>query len=139
MRIFGMFRGMKTRPVLLWLIGAGLSGALMSGEASAVYFITGNVLLDRCTASQTGNGLTDLAFCAGYVTDIADTLDRTTITVSPDSGGHWQIRACVPTGVSISQLMDVVVRYLRASPDVRHFNGSILATKAISEAFPCRS
>ena len=139
MHINAIFNGMTSRRALLMLTTAWLCAGLIPSEARAVYYVTGNVLLDRCTAKETGNGFAEIAFCAGYVAGIADMLDRTTLVTSPDGGGHWQIRACVPPGVTINQLMDVVVRFLRAAPEVRHSIANILATKAISDAFPCRS
>jgi hypothetical protein len=45
--------------------------------------------------------------------------------------------ACVPDGVTGSQVNDVAMKYLAEHPQQRHFSAPSLIAKALSEAFPC--
>jgi hypothetical protein len=45
---------------------------------------------------------------------------------------------CIPKGVVVHQVLDVVVRFLRAHPAVRNMDASKLAHTALLEAWPCK-
>jgi hypothetical protein len=45
---------------------------------------------------------------------------------------------CLPEEISTYQLSRVIVKFLENNPEILHFNGSILASMAISKAFPCQ-
>lgn len=84
-------------------------------------FATGNFLFERCVNDN------DKVGCAAYVEGVTDgfTYDRT---------------ICVPSDVNITvrQVVDVVVNYLRAHPEQRHYSAPSLAHEALMQAFPCK-
>ena len=80
---------------------------------------TGNELLNNCT-SKTPMWKT---FCLGYVAGIRDALPRNI--------------ACIPKAVTIGQLQDIVLKYLREHPESRHRGRYPLVVRAYREAFPC--
>jgi len=96
----------------------------MAGPAGAVrIFKTGNNLLAVCQddAKQ--------LVCYGYVQGIADTLGA-----NPIAG--W--RACLATNVTVGQVTDIVVAWLKANPQARHLAAHSLVAQALEEAFPCK-
>lgn len=100
------------------VIGAWL---LWSSPVAAGYFENGNGLLQDCTKQDT-------LYCLGYNSAVADSLDSNSVN------GY---AACIPTSVSLGQIKDIVVQYLRSNPAVRHFAAVGLVADAISRAFPC--
>jgi len=62
--------------------------------------------------------------CLHYIAGAADVLLM-----------HKEI--CVPSGVTISQLADIVTKYLRDNPEVRHFTAASSTTVALARVFPC--
>ena len=90
-------------------------------------FQNGNTLWADC------NGKADdwfiKGYCAGYISSISDALDGNAID------GY---RACLPNGVTIGQVQDVVVKWLRAHPEKRHFQAAGLVAQALEDAFPCK-
>jgi len=45
---------------------------------------------------------------------------------------------CAPDGVTVGQMQDVVVKYLTDHPAFREISFILLATEALTTAFPCR-
>ncbi len=98
-----------------------------AGESETFFeFESGSNLLESRDHSLNG-------VCVGYIEAIVDAMH----TVQ-DSGGTvngW--RACIPQGVTVRQLRDLVIRFLRAHPELRHLAAIDLVTNALAEAFPC--
>jgi hypothetical protein len=99
---------------------------LVSGAADAQYK-NGNTLLEECRTAQSyfsgqRKSLDTLIApnCMAYVAGISDMLD--------DLAGD---KRCVPDGVTVGQLVDVVVRYLEQKPEIRHTSAAALAMTAI--------
>jgi hypothetical protein len=90
-------------------------------------FEDGNLLLRQCQASLGGF---DRGVCMGFITGVADVLGNN----NPVHG--W--RACFPTGVTIGQMTDVTIQYLKASPQKRHMTAHSLVAEALERAFPCQ-
>ena len=110
----------------------GLAAALLLlGAAPAVAGsnLTGNDLLQRCSASASDNPV-QWGVCLGYVMAVADLLGQG----RPVNG----VRACVAADVTSGQLMDVVRQWLERNPARRHINGAALVGVALQQAFPCR-
>ena len=106
--------------LMVLLVAAGL---LWSPPVFADY-VSGNELYKECTADiRESPG--DIGLCAGYVEGLADAhgLDGTT---------------CIPQGVSVGQVKDVIVKYLTQNPELRHFGASLLGFAALAQAFPCK-
>jgi len=105
-------------------------------------FTTGNDLYGMCTSS--GEPFMD---CIGYVRGVLDAGDYEGDAqglikelqqgiYSPGSTiGGW--RWCEPKGMTLGQAVDVVTKYLRDNPQLRHHGGALLIVKAMHEAWPC--
>ena len=93
-----------------------LSQALTSGT-----FVNGNQLFAECNDDRdTPNGIA----CLHYVAGVADALLM-----------HKEI--CLPSGVIVRQLADIVTEYLRDNPEVRHFTAESDTMVALARVFPC--
>lgn len=87
-----------------------------SVPARAAIYYDGNELYEIC--SQPGP-----TFCLAYVSGVVDAWEM---------GNNPE---CIRAGVNNKQLMDVVVNYLKARPQVRDSNASIVVKDAIRSAF----
>jgi Ssp1 endopeptidase immunity protein Rap1a len=85
-------------------------------------FVTGNDLYDECTNSTES---AKHIHCTGYVTGIADFL-------------NMDGSVCLPANVTVRQIEDVIVNYLRQKPRYRQISASALAGTALRKAFPCK-
>jgi len=83
-------------------------------------FFDGNFLHEGCTSKN--------LLCAGYIAAISDVMDEHTVY-------GWS--ACVPNDVMLSQLGDIVTRWLDNNPQKRHLAANSLVAQALAEAFPC--
>jgi hypothetical protein len=88
-------------------------------------FMTGNDLYQKCASS----GFVENGQCAGYLEAIADALET-----SPLHGG---LTACVPTGVQLGQVRDVVMKLLTNAAEIRQWPAETLVAMALAPAFPC--
>jgi hypothetical protein len=89
---------------------------------------TGNELLEWCQSGdtwQTGR-------CYGYVIGVAD-LQTMVGKALPENR-----QSCIAEGMTVGQIVEVAIKYLKQHPEERHFNASVLMVKAIAEAFPCQ-
>ncbi len=99
----------------------------MAGPAgAATMFKSGNRLLALCQ----GNNTPEQNVCLGYLQGVADVLGE-------DSVGGW--RACIPLNVTVAQVEDIVVPWLKANPSKRHYTASSLVALALEKAFPCKN
>lgn len=92
-------------------------------------FLSGNDLYSKCTTSI----MNDVQ-CMGYVEGVSDAVALET-SIGGDLFG-WT--ACIPAEATASQVRDVVVKYLKSHPELRHLGAPSLVASAIGEAFPCR-
>ena len=86
-------------------------------------YMSGNDLFDTCSVASDRTFLQGT--CDGYIVGAIDAMQDSKTT-------------CVPAGVVIKQLRDVVVQYLQAHPEERQYTAAGIIREAISEAFPCR-
>ena len=99
--------------------------ATSHGAYAVQMFENGNQLLQSCTQTDTFSQ----ALCMGYVEGIADEVALVqSFNKSP---------SCIPPGVVVKQLVDVVVKSLRQKPETRNSEAALLATAAFAEAWPC--
>lgn len=107
---------------------AALAALILAGGAGAANgrILTGNDLLAACE-SPTGSFLR--AQCLGYLEGVFDR----------DAIARWEgaphYICALPDGVTIGQLFDVVVAYLKENPAVRQQQAASLAATAVREAF----
>jgi hypothetical protein len=107
-----------------------------TGTASAE-FKTGNDLYSECTAPA--DWQRRFLFCYGYIEGIADANDLEGLRESGFMDPKAKRNAlCLPAGVQLGQLKDVVVQYLEGHPERRHRSAAALVELALSAAFPCR-
>jgi hypothetical protein len=106
------------------VIGLGLLQTI-PGQSTTIDSVDGNRLWAQCTDPHR------LLICFGYITGIADVMEAGQL-----QGSGW--RACFPANVTVEQLKDVVVEYLRALPQSRHINAAKLVGAALESGFPCR-
>lgn len=87
---------------------------------AAEVFMSGNSLIRYCRAGDARQ------FVMGFVAGVNDT-----VSASPKGG------ICLPEGVRLEQLSDVMCKYVTDHPESRHNTGSSLALIALRGAFPC--
>jgi len=100
----------------------------MAGPAVGAY-VDGNFILRTCR-DKTDNE--KQAFCMGYVGGVSDTSD----TVAASYTGAAKV--CKPAGVTLPQIADLAIAWLKANPSKRHFSASTVVVIALVEAFPCK-
>ncbi|WP_028716316.1 Rap1a/Tai family immunity protein [Paracoccus sp. J39] len=88
-------------------------------------FYTGNELHDLCRSNRN--------FVVGYLAGFTDGLWM----VDADQNTN-ELNACIPNGVTLGQLADVVCAHLVKFPAARHMPASRLTRGAFNIAFPCR-
>ncbi len=72
--------------------------------------------------------------CMYYVAGVADMLS---VISKTEAGGIKPL--CIPAKVSLGQLRNVVVKYLKAHPEGTHRAAVVQVTVALGEAFPCQA
>jgi hypothetical protein len=109
----------------LFAAGAVVVAVVAVGpEARADRGIDGNRLYELYRPNSRSS-----TFCGDYVLSIADALMMGRV-------GRWT--ACIPSGVTDDQVVDVAIRFLDAHPARRGSAASELVAEALAEAFPCR-
>ena len=96
-----------------------------AAPASAAY-ITGHKLHELCVEND------DTFACTTYVAGVVDML-----ILMKELGVEKISQPCFPEGVTAGQLGNVFAKFLRDHPKKRHWEGMVLVTAAIREAFPC--
>jgi hypothetical protein len=80
----------------------------------------------------------DAATCVGYLWGVHD-MEFTVQMLEAQQKVKVMRHSCVPPNATTSQMVRVVVKYLRDNPDRLNLPSAILATDAIRSAFPCTS
>jgi hypothetical protein len=115
----------------LTTIAAAMAFAFAS-EAVAdppIHYVDGNQLFSDCTdAAQTATGLGHQLGCRMYIAGAVDAYNLL-------RGGETSKEGCTPRGVSGRQLYDVVVKFLRQNPEMRHQNAGGLVMLAVRNAW----
>jgi hypothetical protein len=86
-------------------------------------FRSGNDLYQKCI-DQAGD-MFGQGYCAGYMVGAADAFTYDGIL-------------CLPPGVTEGQLEEVVLTYVRAHSEARHYAGSSIVRRVLEVAFPCK-
>lgn len=95
--------------------------------AAAGYY-DGNELLNACEpgSSETGRGITE-GLCMGYIAGVVDDFAALRLVQKKTS--------CIPRNVTVGQLKDVVVKYLKENPEKRNWWGASLVRGAVLDAW----
>jgi hypothetical protein len=86
---------------------------------------------------ESGNSLYELCLteppvkCAGYIEGIVDANNLVTASLRKSP------MLCIPKGVTLRQLVDVVLQYLRDNPSDRHYAAAGEVVLALGGGFPC--
>lgn len=96
---------------------------LFASPARAIFY-DGNDMHELCN----NGGVSGSDFCMAYSAAVSDVLED-----YPING--WT--ACVPRTVRLSQIRDIVARWLANNPQERHYTANSLMARALAEAFPC--
>lgn len=83
-------------------------------------FYNGNEALDRCER--------DRSWCSTYVAGATDGIAF---------GANNAVPYCIPAGVTLGQMVDVYLGYLKDRPADRHLDAVYLVTDAMWSAWPC--
>lgn len=101
-------------------------------------FLTGNELYQNCTAAL---NTAQMATCLGFVAGFFDGYffgygEASHFNRSP---GTPMVPAtfCTRPNITIGQIRDVAVKFLRDNPQSRHLDAETLLTLAFGAAFPC--
>jgi hypothetical protein len=97
-----------------------LAAMLAIPASAAAQFMDGNRLYGRLQAGKRSDGAVEGAIASGYVTGVADAYPN-----------------CIPAGVTVGQLSDIILQYLEDHPEKRQLPAVTLVATAISERFPC--
>lgn len=103
--------------------------------------LTGDDLLTRCTASEksmngeklTAEEMLDSMWCVGYLSGLLDGFGVGDFRVDNE-----KMVCPAEEGLSRSQALGIITRYLRDHPDERPKSGRRNALVALSKAFPCK-
>lgn len=83
-------------------------------------FVTGNSLLSSLKSDSPGERI----WALGYITGTLDVADGDVF--------------CLPSGVEVGQMRDMVQYFLENKPAVRHHNAAALVGYLLEEAYPCK-
>jgi hypothetical protein len=101
---------------------------LFGSAAASAGFQDGNTLYTNCKDEKNSNSV---LLCYGYIMGVAD------MTAFEDAVQKKCVWFALPNGVNPTQLRDVVLKYLVANPEIRHYDASFLVRDALTGGFPC--
>ena len=120
------------------LLAIALSCLVVAAQARADFY-DGKMLLQDCQGgddqqeTQNFAGLSQWGTCVGYIAAVLDTMSNASLT----AGSVNTQQLCVSEHVQLSQLKDIVRRWLSDHPEKRHLAASLLVFQALKEKFPC--
>jgi hypothetical protein len=115
---------------------------------------TGNELLADCDSA----GVYQQGLCIAFIQGASDGYDHgymfrsyevwvSTFQINDDAGKRTlnrtglselqQLPYCPPKGLTLGQMRDIVMKYLRDNPSTRHQRAEVLVNNAIIAAYPC--
>lgn len=118
---------MNTRKLACILAVLPLGLAPVAADAG---FYSGNELYEICTVEKGEKTYVERSYeCVAYITGAVDAFNTTREAA--------KLSSCIPAGVTISQLRDVTVAYLRDNPETRNNSASSLIFAATRKAWDC--
>lgn len=118
------------------MLPAAIAHAQSGDAPPTAYFKVGQDLQAACYGTAAGEESANTAeylLCLGYLQAVVDT-DATMA-----EWGTAARYACVPGGVTSSELRRVLLEWLAERPDHLRFSAASLALTAFSETWPCAS
>ena len=90
----------------------------------------GNGLLEVCADGAAFH----YGLCMGYITGVLDGANTAPIPKNcPAPASYW----CIPKGVTLGQIQEVVVKYLKDHPEIRHQPSNGLIENAVLAVWSC--
>lgn len=121
------------------LMAVGLVGVMGSGVAIAAGPAwDGNELLGQCQQliklmdGEKGSNLLDVGICGGFVEGVASTVSFYGEDLKKED------KFCTPGNVTNSQLVRIVVKYLKENPKLLNKGRTGLVWSALMDAYPCK-
>jgi len=98
--------------------------------------MTGKELSQLCDANST---FLEFARCVGYLEGFNDGMvgESSARTLESMTAPRPAKSVCVPEGVTLRQMRDIIMAHLTANPDDLRQFGSIFIRTALYEAYPC--
>jgi len=124
-------RWSREHPVVASLLGFYLLALAVTVSPSKAQNRedTGNDWLKKCSADASkADSRANLGMCYGYLIAISDI-----VSIIPES-----LRYCLAQGVTMDQVRQVTLKYLRDNPSKTHEPFVSLVLDALREAFPCK-
>jgi hypothetical protein len=121
---------MTMRALMLAAAAAAALAVALPNDATAG-FQNGNKLHDICVDGASKP--LEFGLCVGYIEGAYDTL-----VFSRETTGEKNGSACVPLQASVRQITELVVAFLKAHPETRHYSAPSLISDALDDAFKCR-
>ncbi len=134
---------MKLRSVVGFLAFLLMTSGLSSQTAHVVTpntsdswnFRNGNDLLSDCEKDHADAGY---AVCLSYIMGAVDVIGSSQGTVDNDFKSYWKLPSvCMPTDVTMQQVVDVVVKNLKENPETRTDSASWIIVRALEHAWAC--
>ncbi|KJZ40913.1 MULTISPECIES: Rap1a/Tai family immunity protein [Pseudomonas] len=128
---------MKAGLMVVGIVGAVLAGVSSTANAEDPKY-DGNELLSQCQQyikvadSEPDYDRIDAGMCMGFVQGVYGTFSL--LSEELNDG----IKFCVPGSVTNSQLVRVVVKYLKNHPAQLNLYRTGLVWSALKEAYPCK-
>lgn len=124
--------------IILWLF------TTFGIDAHAEPF-SGNEVFRACEGEEVS---VQQGFCFGYILGTVEGLKWGSITGLLASSGQLEadeydvlssiaLGFCIPPTVENGQVLDVVIKYLLETPEVRHETARTLIQSALANSFPC--
>jgi hypothetical protein len=98
-----------------------LAALLFIPSMASAEFHTGNDLYSDLLSESTGKRM----YALGYIAGVSD---------AGNSGSH-----CIPNTVTLGQIQDMTIDYLRKNADIRHLSADILVGLMLLERWPCKN
>jgi hypothetical protein len=109
--------------MLGFLLAPAIVSTILTADATVHTYMNGNELLENCTA----NDGVKRSVCLGYLTGVVDFTEYLRVTLKRP--------VCVPEGVNGTQLIEVVVLFLKSHPVARNHTASELTMAAVTAAW----
>jgi Rap1a immunity proteins len=104
------------------LLAAGLLSPVSAYSQETAMFHSGNQLYKDCITQERS---IQSDFCIGYLEGAVDAFS---------SDGTL----CLPPNVAAGQVQDMVMSYLRAHPENRHYTASSIVRQVLEVSFSCK-
>lgn len=94
-------------------------------------FYSGSELLEVCTADRNKSNYFEKTYeCVAYIAGAVDSFNTTRAVNN--------LNSCIPAGVTINQLKNVTVDFMRAHRTGQNASASAIVFSATRKAWPCR-